>query len=174
MLYIPIIEALENQLKKHAQLKNLRYYRFSIPTSSVKSPFVCIPFTRVDTYTSHSSPCIEDHIKCSCVGNYFDEHRLELPILIGAARHKSVDADTLLDTLQDAVLKQILSDRSIGGTVRLCEPSDIYMDSFFEISDQAKGAVLTLDIKHIDTPDIPDLNWIEELLDPEVNIIVDE
>lgn len=167
MLYLEIIKALETQLQKHAQLRNLKYYRFSIPSSSVRAPFVCIPFTRVDTYTTHSNPCIQDIITCSCSGNYWDDHRLTIPILIGAARHKANDADEVLDILQDAVLKQILADRYLGGVCRLCEPSDMIVDSFFEISDQSKGAVLTLDIKFIDTPDIPDLNWIEEIFEPE-------
>ena len=168
MLYIPVIAAIENKLKEHSHLKNLRFYRFSIPSSSVRSPFVCIPFTRVDTYTTHSSPCIKDVVTHSCVGNYWDQHRLKLPILIGAARHNALDADEVLDILQNAVLTQILSDRSMDGSVRLCEPSEIMVDSFFEISDQFKGAVLTLDIKFIDEPVIPYDGEIKYLLDPEV------
>jgi hypothetical protein len=83
MRYIPIIEALEKQLQKHPQLRELRYYRFSIPSSSVKNPFICIPFTQTNEYTSHVHP-------------------------------------------------------------------------------------LNINVKYIDTPDIPDYNWIEELLGPEV------
>jgi len=168
MLYIPVIESIENKLKEHPYLKNLRFYRFSIPSSSVRAPFVCIPFTRVDTYTSHNLPCIQDTISHSCVGNYWDEHRLELPILIGAARHKALDTEEVLDVLQDAVLTQILSDRGMNGSCRLCEPSDIIVDSFFEISDQFKGAILTLDIKFIDDPEIVDEGEIVYLLGPEV------
>jgi hypothetical protein len=90
MLYIPVVEAIENQLKKDQYLRNLRYYRFSIPTSSVKSPFICCPFTQINEYTSHAHPCIVDTVTNSCVGNHFDLHMISIPILIGAARHRSV------------------------------------------------------------------------------------
>lgn len=89
-------------------------------------------------------------------------------MLIGASKHNGRDADEDLDALQNAVLKQILSDRSMGGTCRLCEPSDVIVDSFFEISNQFKGAILTLQIKAIDDVEIVDDGEIKYLLDPEI------
>lgn len=173
MLYLPIIEALENQLKDHPQLRKLRYYRFTLPSNSVKAPFICIPWVQTAEYTSHAHPCIFDTLTHSCMGNYWDQHQLEIPILIGAARHKSADVDTVLDILQDAVLKQVLDDRDLGGVCRICEPSEVIVDTFFEISPQFRGAMITIDVKYIDDPVIPDLGQIEYLLDPEYVAIVE-
>jgi len=168
MLYIPLISAIETQLQKDQYLKNLKYYRFSIPSSSVKSPFICCPFTQINEYTSHANPCIVDTVTNSCVGNFFDQHMISIPILIGAARHKTLDADEVLDVIQNAVIEQLKADRYLDGAVRFSEVDEMIIDNFVEISPNHRGAILEINVKYIDTPDIPDYNWIEYLLGPEV------
>ena len=170
MQYIPVIEALEDQLKKSPQLKELRYYRFSIPTSSVKSPFICIPFSQTLEYTSHVNSCIVDTITNSCVGNFFDEHRVELTMLIGAARHGAKDVHEVLDMLQHLVVEQLKADRYLNDAVRFSEVDDMKIDNFAEITPNHLGAILKVNIKYIDIqPEVSlDENWIQYLLGPEV------
>jgi hypothetical protein len=103
------------------------------------------------------------------VGNYYDNHVITLSMLVGAARHKTHDADEVLDLLQNLVVEQLKLDRYLDGAVRFAEPESMEVDSFFEITPNHKGALLTVNVKYIDTPDIPDYNWIEELLGPEVD-----
>lgn len=168
MRYIPVVEAIENQLKKHPHLAKIRYYRFSIPTSSVKNPFICIPWTQTAEYTSHVRPCIEDTVTNSCVGNFYDLHMIEIPMLIGAARYGTYDKDEVLDILQDAVIEQLKADRYLDGAVRFSEVDDMRIDSFFEITKNHAGAMLRINVKYIDDPEIVDENWIQYLLGPEV------
>lgn len=93
---------------------------------------------------------------------------ISIPVLIGAARINTFDADEVLDVIQDAAIEQLKSDRYLDGAVRWAEPDTMDIDSFFEITPNHKGALLNINVKYIDTPDIPDYNWIEELLGPEV------
>lgn len=173
MLYIPVIAAIENQLKKDHYLQNLRYYRFSIPTSSVKSPFICCPFTQTNEYTSHVHPCIVDTVTHSCVGNFFDQHMITIPILIGAARHESLDADEVLDIIQDAVIEQLKGDRYLEGAVRFSEVDEMIVDNFVEISPNHRGAILDINVKYIDEVDAETPNWIETILGPEIEDLHD-
>ena len=168
MLYLPVISAIEDQLKKNSQLAKIRYYRFSLPSSSVRSPFVCTPWTQSSEFSAHTSSCISDEITDYCIGNYCDEHKIVLPILMGIAKHSSRDAAELLDSLQDAVISQLKADRSLNDVVRFAEPRTMKVDSFVEITPDFLGAIMIVDVKFLDTPHIPDLNWIETLLDPEV------
>lgn len=168
MLYLNVVKAIEDQIQLHTELAKVHYYRFSLPTSSVRSPFVCTPWTQISKYVSHANPCIHDEVTDYCVGNYADQHELTIPMLVGVAKHNSYGAEELLDELQNGVIEQIKASRNLGGAVQFAEPRDMSVDSFIEISPNFICAVLTIEVKYIDEPDIPDLNWIEELVNMQV------
>lgn len=98
---------------------------------------------------------------------------ISIPILIGAARHKTLDADEVLDILQDAVIEQLKGDRYLDGLVRFSEVDEMIIDNFFEITPNHRGAILDINIKYIDEVDIPDENWISEILGPEIETLPD-
>lgn len=170
MQYLPVIEALENQLQKNSMLRDVRYYRFSIPASSVKSPFICIPFSQTIEYTSHANACINDTITSTCEGNFFDNHQIELTMLVGAARHGANDVHEVLDILQHLVVEQLKADRYLNDTVRFSEVDDMRVDNFAEITPNHLGAMLRVNLKYIDIPVILDEGEIKYLLDPEVYV----
>ena len=172
MLYIPIIAAIETQIKKHSQLAKIWYYRFSLPESSVRTPFLCIPWVGASEFSAHSKSCIVDDVSDMCIGNYLDKHRIEIPILVGVSKHNSYDAEELLDELQDAVIEQLKADRDLGGAVRFAEPRSMRVDAFLEVSPLTVGAILMLDVKAIDAQHETDLGWIDELVETE--FIVEE
>lgn len=164
MLYMPIIEAIEQQILMHPVLAKIWCYRFSVPSSSVKTPFLCTPFSRVDRYTSHARPCIDDSVSNYCVGNYADMHMLDVPILICAGKHKAHDAHELLDVLQDAVVGQLRADRSLNNIVRRADVMDVKVDPYVEIADSNIGAEIILRIKCIDDNTPADAGYsIDEL-----------
>ena len=164
MLYMPIVKAIEDQIKKHSQLAKLNFYRFSLPESSVRSPFACVPWVQSSEFSAHSNACISDDVSDMCIGNFYDKHEITLPILTGVAKYNTSDAEEMLDELQDGVIEQIKADRGLGGAVRFAEPHSMKIDSFVEISPNHIGAILLLDVKYIDVPHIPELNWIESLV----------
>lgn len=172
MLYMPIIAAIETQIKKHSQLAKIWYYRFSLPESSVRTPFFCAPWVMGSEFSAHSKSCIADDISDMCIGNYLDKHTISIPCLVGVSKHNSYDAEELLDELQDAVIEQLKADRYLGGIVRFAEPRSMRVDSFIEISPLTVGAIIMLDVKAIDEQHETTLNWIEEILNPE--FIVEE
>ena len=91
-----------------------------------------------------------------------------MSILVGAAKHKSMAAEEVLDVLQHCVLEQIKADRYMGGNTRYTEPTNVSTDSFFEISKNHIGSIITLDINYVDTPVDIDEGEILYLLGPEV------
>lgn len=93
---------------------------------------------------------------------------VEIPILVGAARHKSKDVYEVLDMLQNVVVEQLKADRYLDGAVRFSEVDDMKIDNFAEITPNHLGAILRINIKYIDTPVIIDEGQIEYLLGPEV------
>ena len=169
---MPVIAAIEDQIKKNKQLAKLWFYRFSLPESSVRTPFCCVPWVQSSEFSAHSNACISDEVSDMCIGNYFDKHEIIFPILIGISKHNSSDAEEKLDELQDAVIEQIKADRDLGGVVRFVEPRTMKMDMFVEVSPLTLGAILTVDIKAIDSQHEIDLGWISELV--ETNFYVEE
>jgi len=169
MLYIPLITAIEEQLQKDALLKDIVYYRFTLPTSSVRSRFVCIPWGYNSDRVTHATPRIADKITDYCIGNYCDRHDISLSILVGAAKHGSMKAEEVLDVLQDHVLYQIKADRYMGGSMRYAEPTTVSTDSFFEISKNHVGSIIDINIKYVDASEEVDEGQILYLLDMEVN-----
>lgn len=172
MLYIPIIDAIETQIKKHSQLSKCNFYRFSLPESSVRSPFICTPWVGASEFSAHSKSCISDDVSDMCIGNYLDKHTIAIPCLVGVSKHNSSDAEEKLDELQDAVIEQLKADRYLGGSVRFAEPRSMRVDAFCEVSPLTVGAILMLDVKAIDEQHETSLNWIESLVETE--FIVEE
>jgi len=98
---------------------------------------------------------------------------ITIPILIGAARHKTLDADEVLDIIQDAVIEQLKGDRYLEGAVRFAEVDEMIVDNFVEISPNHRGAILDINVKYIDEVTIPDENYIEYILGPTIEDIPD-
>ena len=168
MLYLKVIDEIEAILQQHTLLKSLTYYRFSLPTSSVRSKFICIPRARATAGVSHVNPCITDDVDDSCIGNFADQHMLNLSVLVGAAKHGSMDATEVLDVLQNCVVEVLKENRFIDDNIRSITPFTVFTDSFFEISKNHVGSIVNLDIKYQDSPTIPDEGQILYLLDPTV------
>lgn len=93
---------------------------------------------------------------------------IEIPILVGAARHKSNDVYEVLDMLQHVVVEQLKADRYLDDAVRFSEVDDMKIDNFAEITPNHLGAILRINIKYIDTPVIIDEGEIKYLLGPEI------
>lgn len=93
---------------------------------------------------------------------------ISIPILIGAARHKTLDADEVLDVIQNAVIEQLKADRYLDGAVRFSEVDEMVVDNFVEISPNHRGAILEINVKYIDTPEIVDEGQIKYILGPEI------
>jgi len=169
---MPIIKAIEDQIKKHSDLEKLNYYRFSLPESSVRSPFLCVPWITASEFSAHSKSCISDDVSDMCIGNFYDKHEISIPLLVGISKHNSYDAEELLDELQDAVIEQLKADRGLAGAVRFAEPRSMKIDAFAEITPLTVGAILMIDVKYIDEQHEIDLGWIESLVETE--FIVEE
>jgi len=92
-------------------------------------------------------------------------------ILVGAARHKTLDADEVLDILQNAIIEQLKSSRDLGGAVRLSEVDEMVTDNFFEITPNYRGSLIRVNIKYQDTTPTVDEGQIKYLLGPEVDIV---
>lgn len=170
MLYLPVIDAIEAQLQKHALLATteIDYYRFALPKSSVRSKFICIPWSPSNDSTMHANPCIADDVSNSCTNNYRDQHLLKMSMLVGAAKHGVMEAAEVLDTLQDCAIEQIKDDPYVSDSIRFVKPDAVASDVFLDISKNHVGSIIHLDVKYIDSPAADNSGQISYLLDPTV------
>ena len=151
MLYIPIIEAIEEYFDTNKTIKGLAHYRFNLPKSSIRQPLICLPFADSNKYRKHGTPAIDDVIGDSCLNNRSDKHTFDMPILLASAKFKSRSAQEIVDERQHIIYRLIIDDPTLGGAMQWAQPPKLFIDTFFELNPVMTGAVITLRGEAIET-----------------------